>query len=205
MDFLWGILIAIGAGWFGINILMPKPNLASRAQRLTIIAVILAYVLFVLAALINHLDTPSGFSLTRFLIEGVLLGAIAGLITYGIAQLIHWAIAGNTMKSTAPLEASNLKVEAPTPTAQQSSVSTGTLNWTMGITGIIGTSMMLLILTREEWTGLPFFFGYGIIILASFWALANKNRSPLWVFVFMLPLGWVVFLLLKNRSDSNAN
>ena len=200
MNLVWGILIAMGAGWYGINILMPKPNLKSAAQRLTIIAVVFAYGVFVLTAFWSNLNRPFGFSLTRFLIEGVLLGAIAGLVTYGLAQLIHWAVKGQTMKGIVRPEKSNLQTDALSPKSSPSKelVPTASLNALMATFGITGNFLMLFTFTGVN--GWSYLFGLLMIALVAAGALAKKHRSPWWLLFSMVPFGWIVYIVLKKRT-----
>jgi ABC-type dipeptide/oligopeptide/nickel transport system permease subunit len=43
--------------------------------------------------------------------------------------------------------------------------------------------------------------GWGLI---SGWVLTRKKRSLAWIFLLLIPLGWIGFLLLKNNSPAKS-
>jgi hypothetical protein len=85
-------------GWGAFDIICPKKKRGQLANRITVVIALLAYSSTLMASSLRYLTPPfQQFSFNRFLLEGVLVGAITMGIIYGIAQAIHWAIKGKWM------------------------------------------------------------------------------------------------------------
>ena len=97
-DVGFALYVSFFVGWGAFDIICPKKKRGVAASRITAVVALLAYSSGLMASSLKYLTPPSlQFSLNRFLLEGVLVGAITMGIIYGIAQAIHWAIKGKWM------------------------------------------------------------------------------------------------------------
>ena len=95
------------------------------------------------------------------------------------------------------------------------------LNWTLGLSWVICMFMVDVCIdkarshllynllsgyppstdgARRGWVILGLMF-IGLIVWTAIWAVKQKNRSLLWLFFLLLPLGFVALLVLGNRSE----
>ena len=88
------------------------------------------------------------------------------------------------------------------------------LNWTLAISSGLATLILILLILIGGWAdsevvsliiGLP-----NIIVIASWWivcgwVLNKKNRSLAWLFILLVPLGWIALLFLKNQIYTKQN
>ena len=85
------------------------------------------------------------------------------------------------------------------------------LNWTAAISGGLATSLLVLIIfvidkANSEVISLIMALPNILIVvgwgLISGWVLTKKKRSLAWIFLLLIPLGWIGLLLLKNNSPA---
>jgi hypothetical protein len=85
------------------------------------------------------------------------------------------------------------------------------LNWVAGISGGLSTALLVAIIfiidkANSEVISLIMALPNILIVLCwgliSGWVLTRKKQSLAWVFLLLIPLGWIGLILLKNNSPA---
>ena len=85
------------------------------------------------------------------------------------------------------------------------------LNWTIAISGVLATSLLVSIIfvidkANSEVISLIMALPNILIVLGwgliSGWVLTRKKRNLAWIFLLLIPLGWIGLMLLNNNSPA---
>ena len=85
------------------------------------------------------------------------------------------------------------------------------LNWTTVISCGLATALLVLIsfvIEQANSEAISLIMALpNILIVVSWglicgWVLSKKKRSLAWIFLLLIPLGWIGFLFLKNNSST---
>ncbi len=76
------------------------------------------------------------------------------------------------------------------------------LNWTVVLTfmsayGLLLITALITGFNGISWISIPIY--YAAVFVVAGWSLKRKNRSLWWLFIFLVPFGWIVFLCIENR------